>query len=169
MGGRERVGSGPAAESAADEPAPVEQAGFDAAFSELQATVLRSCSSRDEWPARIAAGIRAALEFAARNPVAASTLTIEEAAARSGADGGRHPELIEYFAAQLGEVVPPQERLSTGIAEALVSTVVAVVVIHLRCGTTERLEEAAADLIHLTLLPYAGFAEAQQWAELYDR
>jgi hypothetical protein len=142
---------------------------FDSAFIQLQAAVRRACRGHSEWQAKIAAGIRAALDFAARNPLAASTLTIEDGVFRAGVDGTRHPELIEYFSAIISEIAPPQLRLSASTNDALISTIVTVVVVHLRSGTKERLPDAAPDLVHLTLLPYTGFVEAQRWAEFSTR
>jgi hypothetical protein len=142
---------------------------FDSALIQLQTAVRRACGCQAEWQAKIAAGIHAALDFAARNPLAASTLTIEDGVFRAGVDGARHPELIEYFSALLGEIAPPQLRLSASTNDALISTIVTVVVVHLRSGTKERLRDAAPDLVHLTLLPYTGFVEAQRWAEFSGR
>jgi hypothetical protein len=162
VNGKEAVDLGPRAVGA-------EEIDFDSAFRELQRAVRGSCSRSVDWQDRIAAGVLAALEFAADDPPAASALTIEGAAARSDADGARHPELVEHFSGLLDEVVPSERRLSAATARALISTVITVVVIHLRCGTTERLRETAPDLVHLTLLPYTGFAGAKRWAELDER
>jgi hypothetical protein len=138
---------------------------FHSAFLELDGEVRDACEGQAEWQGKIAAGIRAALEFAASRPSAAAALTVEEAAFRAAADGVRHGELIEHFSELLGEVAPAEHRLPDPTNEALVTTIVTVVVVHLRCGTAERLRDAIADLIHLTLLPNAGFTEARRWAQ----
>jgi hypothetical protein len=146
-------------------PAIERQADFNIAFQELEAEVRRACSRQAEWPGKIAGGIDAALEFAARRPHEITALTVADAAFRAGPDGTRHPELIEHYSEMLGEAAPAKERLPASTNEALVSTIVGVVVIHLKCDTADRLRDAAPDLIHLTLLPYTGFAEARRWAE----
>ncbi|HWO15666.1 MAG TPA: hypothetical protein VNM89_03025, partial [Solirubrobacterales bacterium] len=50
---------------------------FESAFARLQVAVLDACAREAQWPAQIAAAIIAALRFAATDPTAARTLTIE--------------------------------------------------------------------------------------------
>src|SRR5690242_3722854 len=49
---------------------------FDSAAAAFEAAILAHCAPDLEWPARIAAGIRAALAFAAANPDAARALMV---------------------------------------------------------------------------------------------
>src|SRR3954468_1611313 len=71
---------------------------FDSAFARLQVRIESACVAKVEWPQQASAGIRAALDFAASDPVAARTLTTEALA------GGRVGyERYERMVSHLGE------------------------------------------------------------------
>ncbi|HXV06332.1 MAG TPA: hypothetical protein VFP23_10560 [Solirubrobacterales bacterium] len=42
---------------------------FEAAFARLRVRVETACAAQPEWPEQVAAGVRAALQFAAADPV----------------------------------------------------------------------------------------------------
>ncbi|HVY78731.1 MAG TPA: hypothetical protein VG898_09525, partial [Solirubrobacterales bacterium] len=48
---------------------------FDSAFAALQVRIESACSATGEWPAGVAAGVRAAFEWVAAEPAAAQLLT----------------------------------------------------------------------------------------------
>jgi hypothetical protein len=75
---------------------------FEASFAPLPGRVEEACTGPADWPLRMAAAIRVALEFVAENPGAANTLTNEAMAA--GRDGvARRERLLAYAGEALAE------------------------------------------------------------------
>jgi hypothetical protein len=136
---------------------------FELAECELEAAVLESCAGKEEWPARIAAGIRAALEFAAANPEAARTLTVDSRAGEPG-ETDAYVEMIGRFASMLGAGAPRIGRLPASSDTAVVSAIASIVSSHARADRLERLRDGDPDLVFLALLPYVGFSEAIRWS-----
>jgi hypothetical protein len=135
---------------------------FEAAISRVEQAVIESCGRHGEWPARIAAGIGAAIDFLIANPGAARALTL---ASRSGAaDDADYLEMITRFARLLGDGAPHSERLPGSSDHSVVSVIAAIVSRHVRAGTIDSLSEGDPDLVFLALLPYVGFAEASRWS-----
>jgi hypothetical protein len=135
---------------------------FPRAMNDLEEAVLDACVDQEEWPAQIAAGVCAGVDFAIANPGLARTLTIE-----SHADidyGSRYEWLIGRLAGFIRVRAPAGTRLPASTDEALVAGIVGLVGDHLRIGRLERLAELRPELVLLTLLPYLGFADAQRWA-----
>jgi hypothetical protein len=130
------------------------------AIANLESAVLDACATEEEWPAQIAAGIYAGVDYAIAHPEVAETLDI----ARSTDAASRYETLIARLAGFLRVRAPIGDRLPGSTDEALIAGVVGLVGDHLRIGRVERLVELRADLVLLTLLPYLGFAEAQRWA-----
>lgn len=136
---------------------------FTASFAQLQGAVHDACGAAMEWPAKISAAIHAALEFAASQPQATRTLTMEARVSRF--DGGRaYLQMIGYFSELLRVGAPHDQPLATSTEEALVGGIATVVSDHLRSGRAHRLVDVAPELVYLTLMPYVGFAEAKRWA-----
>jgi hypothetical protein len=132
--------------------------GVPIAVAELEAAVLDACAEEVEWPARIAAGIYAGVDFAIARPQVVEAVSL-------GSDPIRDYEgLIGRFAGFIQVRAPIEKRLPGTPDETLVAGIVGMVGDHVRLGRTERLNELRADLVLLTLLPYLGFAEAQGWA-----
>jgi hypothetical protein len=135
---------------------------FPLALANLEAAVLDACASEEEWPAQVAAGICAGVDFAIAHPELAEILADDAAA---GADPLRRYELvIGRLAGFLRGHAPAIDRLPGATDEALVAGMVGLVGDHLRIGRLDRLEELRPELVLLTLLPYLGFSEAQKWA-----
>jgi hypothetical protein len=135
-------------------------------IANLESTVLDACASEEEWPAQIAAGIYAGVDYAIAHPEVVEGLD----ASRSSDAVGHYEVLVGRLAGFLRVRAPIDERLPGSTDEALIAGVVGLVGDHLRIGRVERLVELRADLVLLTLLPYLGFAEAQRWAnELESR
>jgi hypothetical protein len=135
---------------------------YPLALADLETAVLEACAHEEEWPARIAAAIYAGVDYAIAHPEVGDTLASN---ASPGSDTLRRYEtvigrLVGFLSAQ----APISERLPGSTDEALVAGVVGLVGDHLRLGRLDRLAELRPDLVLLTLLPYLGFAEAQQWA-----
>jgi hypothetical protein len=135
---------------------------YPLALANLETAVLEACSREGEWPARIAAGIYAGVDYAIAHPEVAETLASD--AAPGAASLQRYETVIGRLAGFLRIEAPISERLPGSTDEALVAGVVGLVGDHLRHGRVDRLLELRPDLVLLTLLPYLGFAEAQRWA-----
>jgi hypothetical protein len=135
---------------------------FPPALNDLEGAVLNACAVEEEWPAQIAAGVYAGVDFAISNPDLARTLIIDSHAnidCRS-----QYEWMIGRLAGFIRVRAPVGARLSASTDEALVAGIVGLVGDHLRIGRLERLAELRPELVLLTLLPYLGFSEAQQWA-----
>lgn len=135
---------------------------YPLALANLEAAVMDACAAEDEWPAQIAAGVNAAVDYAIAHPEVAELLAAD---APAGADTLRRYEtVIERFAGFIRVRAPVDSRLPGSTDEALVAGMVGLVGDHLRIGRLDRLKELRPELVLLTLLPYLGFAEAQRWA-----
>jgi hypothetical protein len=135
---------------------------FPLALANLETAVLEACAGEEEWPAQIAAGICAGIDFAIAHPELAETLA---------QDGLGEPDPLRRYESVIGRLAgflrvkaPTSNRLPGSTDEALVAGIVGLVGDHLRIGRLDRLEELRPELVLLTLLPYLGFAEAQKWA-----
>jgi hypothetical protein len=131
-------------------------------IDQLEDMIRTACARQEEWPARIAAGICAALDFAAAYPERARALAIDSRI--TDFENGYLP-MVEQFSTLLAAEVPPDRTVLASTEQALVGGIVTVVADHLRSGRADRLPQLAPELVHLTLLPYLGFAEAKRWAE----
>jgi hypothetical protein len=141
---------------------------FDAAFARLQVRVEHAClgESDTDWPAQVAAAIRAALDFAAVDPAAAQTLT-NEALAKGKEGYARYDRMISHFAAGLrfgrderseGEWLPPiTERMMVGGLASLIAQ-------RLDFGRHVELPRLAPEAIQFVLTPYLGGVEARRVA-----
>jgi hypothetical protein len=133
---------------------------------QLEEVVLGACSGQAEWPARIAAGVYAGVDFAIAHPEIfegfASNLDSEAEKI------ARHRDLILRFTGFLQAQAPASKRLPGSTDAALVGGVVDLVRDYLRLGRADHLEELRSDLVLLVLLPYLGFAEAKSWANRVD-
>jgi hypothetical protein len=135
---------------------------FPLALANLETAILDGCGGEDEWPASIAAGIYAGVDYAIAHPELADALAV---GAPTGSDTLRRYEaVIGRLAGFLQVKAPIDKRLPGTTDEALVAGMVGLVGDHLRIGRLDRLEELRPELVLLTLLPYLGFAEAQRWA-----
>jgi hypothetical protein len=140
---------------------------FPLALANLESAVLDACSSEKEWPAQIAAGIYAGVDYAIAHPEVASILGSD---APAGADTlRRYESVIGRLAGFLRVKAPLATRLPGATDEILVAGMVGLVGDHLRIGRLDRLEELRPELVLLTLLPYLGFSEARKWANLVDK
>jgi hypothetical protein len=139
---------------------------FETAFARLQVALLEACGREGDWPAKVAAGVRAGLEFAAAEPGAARVLTNEALA--GGVDGiARHERLLAYLAERLlpgRDERPEGERLPEVIERALAGGVVVLVAQRLGQGREEELQALAPEAIQFVLTPYLGDKAARRIA-----
>ena len=135
---------------------------FSRLLGDLEASVAAACMPQEEWPAQVAAGIYAGVEFAIGHPSVVDALLVlegQEEPSKSGYTG-----IIERLARLISRDAPEGSRLPGSTDEALVAGIVGLVGDHVRVGRTEALEALRPDLVLLALLPYLGFADAQDWA-----
>jgi hypothetical protein len=139
---------------------------FEQAFARLRAQIGRACVTQGEWPAQVAAGVRAAFAFAAAHPDAARLLTCE-ALARGEEGQFQYRGMISYFATLLlpGRDLYPGGGARPPIAEsAAVAGVTLLVGRRLERGQEDQLPAAAADAVQFILIPYIGIDEARRVA-----
>lgn len=134
---------------------------FSRSFEQLKGRVREVCAEQDEWPAKVAAGIRGAVDFCVSNPAAAQVLVIETRTAAGECD---YHEMVGGFARFIDGEARSNRRPAGPTDEALVGAIAAIVAHHLRSERLDRLEEAVPELVCLALLPYLGFDEAKGWA-----
>jgi hypothetical protein len=139
---------------------------FSTSFEQLKGSVRRACEGQDEWPAKVAAGIRGAVDFCVSNPDAAQILVIETRTARGHGD---YLQMVNGFARFIDGGVPTKPRPTGPTDEALVGAIAAIVAYHLRSERLDRLDDAVPELVCLALLPYLGFDGAKGWADTADR
>jgi hypothetical protein len=139
---------------------------FEAAFARLQIRVETACAAEPEWPAQVAAGVRAALRFAAADPGSARVLTSDALAA--GKDGyARYDRMLAHFGARLlpGRALRPEgEKLPEIIEKAMVGGVATIVAQRVDRGCERELPGLTAEAIQFVLTPYLGTEEAHRLA-----
>lgn len=124
--------------------------------------MLEACAGEDEWPAQVAAGIYAGVDYAMAHPEVVDTLAAD---APPGSDNlRRYESVIGRMTGFLRARAPLETRLPGATDEVLVAGMVGLVGDHLRIGRLDRLEELRPELVLLILLPYLGFSESQKWA-----
>jgi hypothetical protein len=139
---------------------------FSSSYKHLESAVRRACAREDEWPAKVAAGIRAAVDFCVSNPGAAEVLAIETRTARGH---GEYLQMVDGFSRILEGESASRERHPGPTDEALVGAIASIVAHHLRSERLDRLEQSIPELVCLALLPYLGFDGAKGWADTADR
>jgi hypothetical protein len=145
-------------------PAPIgrraQGESFSDSFDQLQREVREACGRERAWEARVVAGVRAALEFAAAHPGEARALTIEAGAADVAVD--RQDDVIAYFTMLLRQAAPPQKLFPIAADRAMVASIAMVVRSHLVSGSVKQLPDLAPDLAYMILMPYAGGAASRR-------
>jgi len=134
---------------------------FWSGLERLEKVIGGACSRQEEWPARVVAGICAALDFVATEPDVARTLTID---LRATDFDGDYLSMIGQLGQRLAAEAPEQHPTAS-TDQALVGGIATVVADHLRAGREAELGRLAPELVYLTLLPYVGFDEARRWAD----
>jgi hypothetical protein len=143
-------------------------ADFSVSLDRLQDAVQGACARQGRWEEKVAAGIHAALGFAAAEPAAAHALTLY-APGHPSERGKRQDEMLAHFAGLLGQVAPSDSRYSISTDAAIVESIATLVRGHLLAGNAADLPSFAPDLAYLALMPYAGPAGARRWAETSAR
>ena len=164
MGARQLRGDSAQAGNSGEAPEFGPETEFLRSLSALETSILDACAAAEEWPAQIAAGVYAGVDFVVAHPEAARSLA-------SGTTSGseykrRYDSLVGRLTGFLRVRAPHERRLPVSTDEAMVAGVVGLVGDHVRIGRLERLTELRPELVLLTLLPYLGFEEARRWADL---
>jgi hypothetical protein len=139
---------------------------FDSAFAALQVRIESACTAASDWPEGVAAGIRAAFNWAAAEPAAAQLLTND---ALAGGSAGF--ECYERMVAYVAELLAPGrgqathgETLPVITERAMASGVAMLVAQRLSLGKQAELPAIAGEAIQFVLTPYLGGAEARRVA-----
>jgi hypothetical protein len=140
---------------------------FDSAFAALQVRIESACAAADDWPAGVAAGIRAAFEWIAEAPRAAQLLT-NDALAGGSAGFERYERMIAYVAELLaaGRSSAHGERLPEITERAMASGVAMLVAQRLSMGREKELPGLVPEAVQFVLTPYLGSSAARQVAGL---
>jgi hypothetical protein len=137
---------------------------FETAFARLQIAVETACAEElDDWPMQVAAAIRAVLEFASDEPVAAHVLTVESLAQGSG-HFARHRRAVDHLARLLaaGRNEHPEGETLPGLLEdALAGGIFMLIVQRLEVGDAKTLAALTPDAIEFALTPYLGRDKAR--------
>jgi len=141
---------------------------FDSAFAGLQVRLESACAAAGEWPAGVAAAIRAAFEWVAEEPRAAQLLT-NDALAGGSVGFERYERMVAYVAELLrpGRAQADHgERLPAITERAMASGVAMLVAQRLSMGREAELPGLAGEAIQFALTPYLGSDEARRIASI---
>ena len=133
---------------------------FSAAVARLQVAILDACRRQEEWPAKIAGGVAAAVEFALADPDATRLLTVESLIEKP--DGGRrYVRAVDHFAELLRAEAPADRRRPLNTERALVGGVAMMIADRVRSDTLADLTVELPELVEFVLLPYLGLEDAR--------
>jgi hypothetical protein len=139
---------------------------FESAFGRLRIRIETACASQPDWSLGTAAGIRAALEFAASDPVSARLLTTD-ALASGKAGFERYQRMISYLCELLlpGRAERPEaERLPAETERALTGGIAMLVAQRVDLDRHAELPALAGEATQFVLTPYLGMAGARRVA-----
>jgi hypothetical protein len=128
----------------------------------LEIAIEAACEGQSGWPARVAAGVRAAVALAAADPDLGRTLT--EGAGHRHHDDEEFAALVDHLAQLLARGAPPRNRRLPD-APTVVIRIARQVNLELEAGRVAALPSIAPDLTFLALMPYLGFAAARRWSQ----
>jgi len=137
---------------------------FKSAFARLRVAIEAACARQPDWPLGVAAGIEAALEFAATEPAAAQALTTD-ALAGGRASFSHYERLISYLGSLLAPgraERPDAEHLPKETERALAGGIAMLVAQRLDTGRHTELPALAAEATQFVLTPYLGIADARR-------
>ena len=140
--------------------------GFELALAKLRIAVDTAYAAETDWPAQIAAAIRAVLDFAAAEPAATHVLTVESLAQGSG-HFARHRRLVDHLAHLLAagrNEHPEGEALPDLLEDALAGGIFMLIAQRLDGGDAETLAALTPDAIEFALTPYVGRGRARDAA-----
>jgi hypothetical protein len=139
---------------------------FESAFAKLQISVETACATEPGWPVRVAAGVRAALVFAATDPASAGVLT-SDALAAGKVGHARYDRMLAHFGEQLmsGRTLRPEgEHLPEIIEKAVVGGIATIIAQRVDTARAGELSGLVPEAIQFVLTPYLGIEEARRIA-----
>ncbi len=138
---------------------------FESAFARLRIRIETACAGQGDWPAGTAAGIHAALTFAATDPAAVRVLT-SDALAAGKAGFARYERLVSYLCDLLrpGREEGDAEHLPVETERALAGGVAMLVAQRVDLDRHAELPQLAAEATQFVLTPYLGMDEARRVA-----
>lgn len=139
---------------------------FESAFARLRICVETACAGQSDWSLGTAAGIHAALVFAAGDPAAVRVLTTD-ALAEGKAGFAHYERLISYLCELLlpGRAQRPDaQHLPEETERALAGGVAMLVAQRIDLGREAELPALAAEATQFVLTPYLGIADARRIA-----
>ena len=138
----------------------------EVAFERLAAGLRRACAEEREWPAKLAAAVAAAVDYATAVPEEAQLLVLDAV--------GTEPVLARRAVASTDLLIgllrggrDQSERaaeLPDLTERALVGAMTSVIGARLVTGQTHTLPELRPQLVELMLMPYVGLEEARRLA-----
>jgi len=138
-------------------------AAYDLAGEWLCERVQQAVDAGEEWPARVRAGVSAALRSLAANPALAQLFAVEVLQAGPAARE-RQQACLARFAETLHADRPGDSELPPELEEMLLGGVVATIGRYVDAGRVEQLPEATAELVEYLLIPYLGARETRRIA-----
>jgi hypothetical protein len=124
-----------------------------------------ACGAEREWPAKLAAGVHAAIGFASRSPDEARLLLLDAIASDRALAAGaraaseRFTELLRHGREQGGAAALPDLT-----EQALVGAATSIIGARVMAERASSLDEVEVPLTELMLTPYVGAEEAQRLA-----
>lgn len=137
------------------------------AFNRLSGELVNACATASEWPAKLAAAVAAAIEFAVRAPED-SLLLVLDAVAADRVLASRVMASTDFLVGLLrnGREQWPQAASMPELTErALIGAATSVIGTRLVSGQADSLSELEPQLVQLMLMPYLGAEEARRTAE----
>lgn len=133
--------------------------------AELRASLVAACSTRREWPDKVAAGIYAALDFATADPDRALVLLARDG--KGNAEARAYRQTVDCVNRLLEQIVPTAASPAGGSAGS-VRGIAMIVSDHVRAERADGLGRIGPALVQFALQPYLGYAEAKRWADRCD-
>ncbi len=137
---------------------------YDLAAEWLCERVEGAVAGEEQWATRVLAGTAEALRLLAANPAVAHLIAVE--ALQAGAAARRRRQAcIVRLAEALRAGRPNSPELPVDLEELLLGGALAHVARYVDAGRTERLSEAAGELIQYLLIPYLDPIETRRIAD----
>lgn len=129
-------------------------------LAELQEALAQACAAVADWPAKVAAGVYAGIDFAVADRDRALSLLNRDG---QGA-GPAFDSTVDCLDGMLRRTAPAAEG---GVGGA-VQGIAMIVFDHVRAGRSDELRSIRPALVQFALQPYLDYAEAKRWSGELD-
>ncbi|HYJ20834.1 MAG TPA: TetR/AcrR family transcriptional regulator [Solirubrobacterales bacterium] len=141
-------------------------AAYEAGIERIRKVVTDACAGdeKSEWSSRVPMGIRALLDFLARDPALASLSLVEGLRAGRGVYD-RYQAAVESFVPYLRRGAPPTpdgDPVPAATDEAVVGGIASLLGRRVLAGEAEQIDKLAPDVLEFALTPYLGATEARR-------